>query len=376
MLMSKKIKMQLSHNQKNIIDFWLRRCCLLYNTALEERIAYYKVKHKSSSLYDQKKEIVDIKNYDSSWYDIPNKALSNIIFMLDNAYKNFFRDSKKVGFPKFKSYDNFNTITLTNADVRLKSNNTILLPKIKTHIKLKEIPPKQYRQVKITRESNDYYIIFTYRADSVIKLENDLSIGIDLGLINLYADSLGNKQKRFSLKLYNNYYKRIRELNQSLANKKMRSNNWKKIKEQLNKTYKRLVNSRNDFLHKVSYKLVTFCKDLNISNIVVGDIKISNIVSKSNKGLRKSFYNVSLNTFKQMIKYKSELYGLNAYFVNEAYTSKTCSCCCKVNNKLNLSYRTYECLCGNNIDRDVNAAINIKNVWLGQFSCIHENSHI
>ena len=67
-------------------------CLFLYNIALEEKIEYYKKTGKSLSLYEQKKELVDIKDYDSSWKDVPCKVLQEVIFRLDKSYK-----SKKQG---------------------------------------------------------------------------------------------------------------------------------------------------------------------------------------------------------------------------------------------------------------------------------------
>ena len=87
----RKILIEPNKSQKEVIDFWIRRCRTLYNIALEERIEYYRLTGKSLNVYEQKKELVDIKEFDASWKDIPNKCLQDVIFRLDTSYKNFFR---------------------------------------------------------------------------------------------------------------------------------------------------------------------------------------------------------------------------------------------------------------------------------------------
>jgi putative transposase len=368
----RKILIEPNKSQKEVIDFWIRRCRTLYNIALEERIEYYRLTGKSLNVYEQKKELVDIKEFDASWKDIPNKCLQDVIFRLDTSYKNFFRN--KIGFPKFKSEENYKSITFVESDVRIKDGK-LYLPKIKTDIKYKEELPSKHGNVTLIKELDKYYLCFIVDIEvSKTHTNNDI-LGIDLGLLHLLTDSNGNKENRFSLKLFNNYQKRISDLNKSLSKKKRGSKRRKKVKKQLQKTHNRLKNSRGDFLHKVSNKIITKTKE---QTIIVGDIEVSSIINnkKSRSGLKKSFYNSALTTFKDMLRYKGELNNKKVEFVNERYTSKTCSCCGHVKFNLSLSDRTYNCNnCELSIDRDENSAINIKNVWLGQFKPIGLNSH-
>jgi putative transposase len=209
------------------------------------------------------------------------------------------------------------------------------------------------------------FLCFTYSKESLdIKQSNEV-FGIDLGLKSLYTNSDGHSVNRFSVKLVKKYRKRIEVLNRSLSKKTKGSNRFNKVKKNLNKTYKRLSSSNNDYLHKKSIELVKKSNDI----LVVGDIQIQKIIDKSNKGLIKSFYSSSLGKFKEMVKYKCQLNGRQVYFINEAYTSKTCSCCGNIKHNLCLNDRVYSCNnCQNNIDRDHNAAINIKLLGLSIIS--------
>lgn len=348
-----KIKLKPNKSQKETFDFWLRRCKILYNVALEEKILFYKATNKYLNVYEQKKELVDIKDYDKSWSDIPNKSLQEIIFRVDKSFKNFFNGK---GFPKFKS--SLNSIEFVKTDIRLK-NNLLFLPKIKESIKYTENIKTGWTSAKLVKDRDNYFILFTYQENKVVDPKNNNVIGIDLGIMSLYTDSNGNKCHRFSKKLISKYYQRILDLNKSLSKKNKGSNRFKKVKKHLSKTYNRLGNTKKDYLHKESLKLIK-CKE---SIISLGDIKIQSIIDNKNtkRGLVKSFYQNSLGIFKQYVVYKSIKYNKLCLMIDERMTSKTCSCCGSINYGLKLSDRIYSCLkCKNSIDRDHNSAINMK----------------
>lgn len=350
---TKKVKIYPTKNQKETFDFWLRKCKYLYNVALEEKIGYYKGTGKYLNIYDQKKELVDIKDFDSSWKDIPNKSLQEIIFRVDKSFKTFFKGG---GFPKFKSV--LDSIEFVKTDVRLKDNK-LFLPKIKQSIRCSEIIKENWTSVKLIKNMDSYYLIFYYLEEKIINLINNEILGVDLGLMSLYTDSNGKKINRFSKKLISKYYNRISKINRSLSSKKKGSLKFKKVKKQLCKSYDRLKNTKNDYLHKESLKLVKNKESI----IALGDIKIKNIIEnkKSKKCLIKSFYLNSLGIFKQYVIYKSIKYNKKCLLIDEYMTSKTCSCCGNVKYNLKLDDRIYDCLiCKNSIDRDVNSAINMK----------------
>jgi putative transposase len=350
----KKIKIHPSKNQKETFDFWLRRCLTLYNVALQEKTEYYRLTNKYLNIYDQKKELTDIKDLDETWKDIPNKSLQEIIFRVDNSFKAFFKRGFK-GFPKYQSQ--LNTIEFVKTDIRIK-DNLLYLPKIKESIKIKEEIPLNYSSVKLTKNDNSYYLIFVCKENKELIETNDDILGVDLGLKDLYTTSNGGKGLRFSQKLIKKYQYRIKYLNKSLSKKNKGSKRFKKVKKHLGKCYKRLNNTKTDYLHKQANNLLK-CKEHYIS---LGNIKIQSIIEnkKTSKGLIKSFYINSLGQFKQYVIYKSIKYNKQVILVDEKLTSKTCSCCGKIKYDLTLNDRIYNCLCGNSIDRDKNAAINMR----------------
>ena len=351
-ILCKKVKIYPTKIQKETFNFWLRRCLILYNVALQEKIDYYNITGKYLNVYEQKKELTDIKDLDKTWKDIPNKSLQEIIFRLDNSFKQFFKGG---GFPKYQR--KLNTIEFVKTDVRIK-NNKLFLPKIKESIKVKEQIPLNYSSVKLTKNNDNYYLIFVCKENKQITKDNEDILGVDLGLKDLYTTSNGDKGLRFSQKLIKKYQYRIKLLNQALNKKLKGSKKFKKVKKHLGKAYKRLNNTKTDYLHKQANNLLK-CKE---HYIALGDIKIKSIIEnkKTTKGLIKSFYVNSLGQFKQYVIYKAVKYNKEVILIDEKMTSKTCSCCGKIKYDLTLGDRIYNCLCGNSIDRDRNAAINMK----------------
>lgn len=371
MKLVKKIKLKTNKFERELFDFWLRRCRILYNVAIDERKYYYQATGKYLSLYEQKKELVDIKNYDCTWKDIPNKALQEIIFRVDKSFKSFFKGN---GFPKYHNKDSFNSIEFVEKDVRIK-NNLVFLPKMKYGIKGFESFPINYSGVKLIKENNEYYLGFIVEYNVDNKICNDESVGCDLGLKTLLTDSNGYEIKRFSVKLIKRYENRIKKLNKSLSAKKKRSKSHEKVKKQLNKTYIRLKNSRNDYLHKVSS---TYVKQLKEDKIYVGDLTVKELMkndkSRKEKNFNRTYGTSSIGIFVNYLKYKSVKYNKILNIVGEEYTSKTCSCCGTVKYDLKVSDRTYNCInCGLEIKRDVNGALNILKVGLKTFNPIGIN---
>ena len=225
----KKIKIYPNKTQKETFDFWLRRCLVLYNVALQEKISYYNISGKYLNVYDQKKELTDIKVFDKTWYDIPNKSLQEIIFRVDNSFKSFFKRGFK-GFPKYQNH--LNTIEFVKTDVRIK-DNLLYLPKIKENIKIKESIPLNYTSIKLTKDNGFYFLVFTLKENKTLQIDNEDVMGVDLGLKDLYTTSNGDKGLRFSQKLIKKYQYRIKYLNQSLSKKVKRSKHFKKVKKQI-----------------------------------------------------------------------------------------------------------------------------------------------
>ena len=156
---------------------------------------------------------------------------------------------------------------------------------------------------------------------------------------------------------------KIKRLQKALSRKKKGSKNYEKTRVKLAKLYKYARNLINDYLHKVTTWLVE-----NYDIIYVENIRVEKLIQINKaKKLRRHILQANYYKFLELLEYKAKLYGKQVIKVSPKNTSKKCSRCGYVNQKLTLNNRNYKCpKCGLEIDRDYNAALNILNAGLGQ----------
>jgi putative transposase len=205
-------------------------------------------------------------------------------------------------------------------------------------------------------KSGNYYlsILIDGDIDRVLsKPKNDV-VGIDLGIKNFIICSEGTIYD--NLKFQRNNERKLRKLNQSLSRKQKESKNKNKSRIKLAKFHEKLNNKKENYLHQVSNQL------LNENQVIVTeDLNVKGMLK--NRHLAKSIQELSLNRFKEMLIYKAKWYGRYLVEVDRFYpSSKLCSCCGYKNNELTLKDREWQCPeCHTTHNRDLNAAINIKN---------------
>ena len=156
---------------------------------------------------------------------------------------------------------------------------------------------------------------------------------------------------------------RIKRLQKALSRKKKGSRNYEKTRVKLAKLYKYAKNLINDYLHKVTTWLIE-----NYDVIYVENIKVEKLIQINKaKKLRRHILQANYFKFLELLEYKTKLYGKQVIKVSPKNTSKKCSRCGYVNQKLSLNDRIFKCpRCGLEIDRDYNAALNILNAGLGR----------
>lgn len=300
-----------------------------------------------------KKELVWLKEVDSV-------SLQSTLRNLDNAFKNF--SSRRAKFPRFKSKKNnvkSYTTKNTNNSIRIEGKK-LRLPKlglVKTKIH-RQIPTNyKIHSATISLEPTGKYFvsILTEYEKEIIKVPNNNSIlGLDFSMKELFVSS--ENQRADYLRFFRLLESKLAKEQKSLSRKEKYSNNWYKQKLKVAKIHAKIKNSRLDFLHKLSAELVN-----NYNAIAIEDLNMKGMSQALNFG--KSISDNSWGLFTLMLKYKTELSGKQLVKIDKFFPlSKTCSSCGTINSGLKLSDRVYTCSCGNNIDRDLNAAINIKNI--------------
>ena len=278
---------------------------------------------------------------------------------LDTALKNCFKHKR--GFPKYKKKSNFSVSFRYAQGIKL-DNNKVYLPKIgwvkqETHRKL----PSKPSSATICLDGNKWYISY------VVKKQEQKPVGIDLGIKEFLVTSDGEviDNPRFLDKSL----KKLKKKQRRLSRKKKGSNNRKKQQLVVYNQHKQIRNQRHNFLHQVSSQIANeydlICtKNLNVAGMT------------KNHKLARQIGQVGWSMFVKMLEYKSCLKGKHTVCIDRfSPSSKTCSACGKKHN-LTLSDRWISCSCGHEINRDANAAINIRNWGLDKFKNTEGTSEI
>jgi putative transposase len=183
---------------------------------------------------------------------------------------------------------------------------------------------------------------------------NTHTVGLDVGIKSFATFSDGKPPVDNPKYLYQ-YQKQLTKAQRSVSRKKKGSNNRKKAVQKLARIHLKICNTRKDFQHKISTQLIR-----ENQTIVVEDLKVSNLLK--NHKLAKSISDCGWHQFTQMLEYKAKWYGRTFIRVSPNYTSQDCSTCGSRNSELTLKDREWTCRSCNTVhDRDVNAAVNIRN---------------
>jgi len=320
----------------------------LYRKQLAERgyTLYANRKLFNIILNDLKRHHPFLKEANST---VLQKAYDDLIF----AYK--MVGKAKHGWVKFKSRKNpvqsFRTLNCKIIDGKLK------LPKIKPLIRMKYSRKVQGDILTVTirrNNSNQYFASINVKNSPVKHLKKtNRKVGIDLGLKDLATFNNGFKTGKIHLKEIDN---KIKRQNQILSKKVKNGYNWIKAKTKLNQLYQKKHNIINDFLHKITTKIVREFDEIYVGNV-------NSQLGLKNRYLARTTSDQHWYEFKRQLEYKSDWYSKHFEVVDEKYTSKTCSNCRYVTGSLDLSIREWICPeCGMLHDRDVNAAQNILTV--------------
>ena len=336
---------------------------------------YYLDKMKNNgyvSAYTNIKDYTSNLKYDAVFLqEIDSIVIRESLFNLDNAYQKLF--SKTGGYPKFKSkynrnsynttavYNNYKDKEYCNIELDL-INKQIKLPKLKWlkirgYRNIDNINGK-IKSVTISKESNGkYYVSVLYEMyDKVPSIKSRTIVGIDLGIKELLTLSDGTVYD--NNKYIYKYAKRIKRKQRELSRKEKGSKNYYKCKKELAILHSKLANARKFYTHKITkditdeYDIIT-CEKLKTKEII--------IKGKDNK------LSIKINdaTFSEIIRqfqYKSKHKGKEFYQINTYYpSSQVCSRCNNQDRRYkDLTRREYKCTkCNQEIDRDLNASINI-----------------
>jgi putative transposase len=215
----------------------------------------------------------------------------------------------------------------------------------------------EIKSITISRSSNGKYWVSVNVQENVSPMpKTNSEIGLDLGIKDLLVDNRGNKT--INPRWLEQELDVIKQIDRQLSKKKKGSNNFNKLILKRAKIFSQITNRKNDFMHKLSNQIVK-----NHDIICMEDLKISELIQKSNTSLSRAISDASWNSLVSKIAYKSTWYGKTFQQVGTYFAStKTCSHCKAVDHTLTLEDRTWTCTgCKATHDRDTNAAKNILN---------------
>lgn len=321
--------------------------------------------------------------------EVDSLALANSQMNLKQAFRNYKNNKDHFDKPKFKKKSRSKLSYKTNnqkGTIRIE-NNKLILPKFKSGIKI--VLHRQIegliKSVTIEQVPSGYYtasILYDVpdnQEETILSKDN--IVGIDLGLTHLAITSdnekydnpkhflqlqkkLVKEQRILSRRFENNIKERKYDENGNLVETIFKKplkdcKNYQKQKCKVAKIHNKIRNQRLDNLHKVSTEIVK-----NHDYIIMETLRIHNMIK--NRKLSKSIADVGWSMFVNMVEYKCERYGKEFVQIDQWFpSSQICSHCNHKDGKKALSIREWTCNnCGTHHDRDINAAINIKNKGL------------
>ena len=268
--------------------------------------------------------------------------------------------SKRAKFPKFKGRGHKQSFTTDEQTVRVESKK-IKLPKvgwIKMFQELRFVG--KIIKVTISRMAHRWFVSITVETEDTEAVDNSTHpvIGIDVGINTLATLSDGTKYD--NPRPLKRYERKLKREQRKLSRRIFKSKNWFKQKAKIARIHYRIACIRNDAHHKGTTDIVN-----RASGIAIETLKITNMLK--NRKLAKALSDSALGGFLNKLKTKADAFGIPVLEAPQFYaSSKTCSKCGHKKKELKLSERTYHCSqCDYQIDRDVNAAINLKHLAVG-----------
>ena len=332
----------------------------VWNRYLNQRVEIYRNENRSIGYYDQCKDITLLKKQEEfKWLrEINAQSIQQCLDQLDTAFDRFFK--KKAKFPNFKNKSNGGSFKIPQRVV--VENNKIYFPKFKEGIKLilhREFECEKICYCTIKKRNDDYYAFISVQKDIQPLEKTGTIVGIDLGVKDIVITSDGKKFD--NPKALERYEKRLRHYQKKLSRQIKGSKGREKTRKHLSRVHEKISNLRNNTIHNITTQLV---KENDV--IVMEDLNVEGMMR--NHHLAKAIVNVSFSRIKRQLEYKCQWYGKKLIKIDRYFpSSKTCNYCGYINNHLTLNDRVWECpQCASKIDRDINAAKNIRDEGLRQ----------
>jgi len=366
MLRAYKYRIYPNQEQQVLINKNIGCCRWIYNWGLNKKIELYKSEKKHVSKFDLTREIKNLRVVEETkWLSESNcQSLHISIENLDKAFVRFFKEKK--GFPNFKSKHDSRQSCQYFDNVWVDFEKSVVrVPKMKP-IKcvFSRLFDGDIKTTTITRTPTGKYLIsilvdIDVKESALKKINPKTTIGIDTGIKTFLTLSNGTTFEN------NRYLKqsigRLKILQRRASKKKKGSANRKKANLKVALLHEKITNQRHDYIHKITTKIVN---ENQVSAICIEDLNVAGMMQNGN--LAQALNDVSIGKFYEILGYKCKWKGINLLKIGRwEASSKTCSNCGHIKKDLTLADRNWTCeKCKTEHDRDLNAAINIKDFAL------------
>ena len=374
MILAKKVRLYPNELQEEKLWQSVGTARFIYNWTLARQEENYKNGGKFIKDGDLRKELTILKKSELNWLnEVSNNVAKQAVKDGCNAYKNFFKGLADK--PKFKSRRKSKPSFYNDTDKLKVKENLVLIEKVGWVKTVEQIPMNvKYTNPRVSFDGKYWFIAVGIEKEEPILENEDISIGVDLGLKDLAIVS--NIDKPFK---NINKTKEVKRLKKKLKRKQKqvsrkyedgkiqigkegenryrftKTNNIKKLERELKLIQRRLSNIRLNHIHQTTTAIVK----TKPSRIVVEDLNVKGMLK--NKHLSKAIQEQCFHKFISILEYKSKFNGIEFVKADRFYpSSKTCSCCGAIKEDLKLKDRVFICpSCNYKIDRDKNASINL-----------------
>lgn len=373
MLKTYRFELNPNNEQINYLNRAFGSCRFIYNHMLWLKIKLYEDYNEEFSYNECAKYLTFLKKKENyKWLtEISVECLQQSLRNLDTAYNNFFKSLKtnnRTGFPKFKKRTNNNVIkNIQNTHINF-DNHKIKIPIAGWINFYKDNRIFDLNKVKINSITINKIPCGRYFANVLVEnhlelpvkesIDTNKVIGIDMGIKNYITDSNGRTID--NPQYYEQYLYKIKFLQKKLSKKVKGSNRYNKLRLQIAKLFYKINNLRKQFLHNLTNKLLS-----ENQTIIVETLGIQDMMEKFDTEYAQAMGSASWFEFVRILSYKADWQGKNVIKIGKYEPStKMCSNCGSINNNLTIDMREWTCSCGIKHDRDINAAINIRNIGL------------
>lgn len=366
MLTTYKYKIRPTYKQKEQLNKSFGCCRFVYNWGLDKKIKAYEQDKKSLGYVELAHLLTILKKQPETAFlnEVSASSLQQSLRNLDAAFARFFREKK--GFPKFKSKKKSNDSTKFTHNIRFDFDKwRVKIPKC-GWVKLCknrsfDISKRKLGTLTVSRDKcGEYWCTIVVEDFKELPKTKEVGInpvGIDLGIKDYAILSDGTKYG--NPKFLEKGHKKLAHLQKCFSRTKKGSRRHETLRIKIARMYRSISNRRADFTHKLSSDIVK-----RFDTICIEDLKVDDMLK--NHRLARSIQSAAWSEFRRQIEYKSKRLGKNVLFIGKYEpSSKTCNVCGYIYQGLTLRERKWVCpKCGKMHDRDINAAINIRNFAL------------